>query len=404
MTEQRERPNFGEAPDRANPFALYPWLLIAISPASDVLAGRSHPAWLAGSGLVVFAVLYVTAIWLRLRADRTQVACVLAAVLAAITVAMSAGYGIKTISTLFPLLALVCGAVIPWREPRKGPPLPFAVALTVACAAALLAWLKHASGSDTWQAWYGTMLAGVIVAVMIRFIDAIAELRRTRLELARAAVDAERLRFARDLHDLLGHTLSVTVLKAQAVRKLATRDPDAAAAQAADIEEVGRQALTEVRQAVSGYRGRGLSRELDTARTALEDAGYTAVVSHDGAPVAAEADALLGWVVREGVTNVIKHSGGHQCQIDVRRSSGYVTVEITDDGHGSRGTSPGSGPAGHGPAGHGLPSGGHGLAGLRERVAAAGGTLTSGPRPGGGFRLCATLPLSETRSPQEVSV
>jgi len=128
---------------------------------------------------------------------------------------------------------------------------------------ALIAWTQHASGDDIWQVLYGTLLSGLIVALILRLIAVITELQETRLELARTAVDEERLRSARDLHDLLGHTLSVMVIKAQAVRKLATRDPvlgpDLAAGiavQAADIETVGRQALTEVRESVSGYRGR----------------------------------------------------------------------------------------------------------------------------------------------------
>jgi len=386
VTECEEAPEFAEVPDRPNPYALYPWLLIIGGPASDVISGRSHPAWLAGAGLLTFAVVYLAAIWLRLRADRTREACLLAAILAAITFAMAAAFGLRCISTLFPLLALVCGAVIPWREPKHGPPHVLLAVFVVADAAAVMAGWKHASASDTWQAFYGTVLAGWIVAIIFRFIAAIAELRRTRRELARTMVNAERVRFARDLHDLLGHTLSVMVVKAQLARKLVTVDPEAAAAQAADIETTGRQALTEVRQAVSGYRGRGLSLELANASSTLADAGYTASVSYDGEPLPTALDLLLGWTVREGVTNIIKHSGGRRCSIDIRRDSEAVTVEITDDGPGSSV----------------LPSGGHGLAGLRERVAAADGTLDAGPRPEGGFRLAVSVPL--LASAQQVAV
>jgi two-component system sensor histidine kinase DesK len=168
------------------------------------------------------------------------------------------------------------------------------------------------------------------------------------------------------------------VVKAQAVRRLAERDPRAAAARAADIEEVGRQALTEVRRAITGYRGRGVAAELGTARTSLGDAGFTVAIRQDGTDLPPEADALFGWVIREGVTNVIKHSGGHRCEIDVRNTDGEAVVEIADDG--------GAGGSG------GLPSGGHGLAGLAERIVAAGGTLEAGPRADGGFRLVAVVP------------
>ncbi len=172
------------------------------------------------------------------------------------------------------------------------------------------------------------------------------------------------------------------VVKAQVARKLANRDPAQAQQQAADIEEIGRAALGEVRQAVEGYRGRGLARELEAARSALADAGIATEVRQDGPPVPPGADALLGWVVREGVTNVIRHSGGHRCEIGVRDAGGTVTVTIRDDGPASL---PPSAP---------LTSGGHGLNGLRERLAADGGTLAAGPCPDGGFLLTAAVPVA----------
>jgi two-component system, NarL family, sensor histidine kinase DesK len=127
-----------------------------------------------------------------------------------------------------------------------------------------------------------------------------------------------------------------------------------------------------VRQAVAGYRGRGLARELEAARAALADAGITAEVRQDGPPVPAGADALLGWVVREGVTNVIRHSGGRRCEIEVHNRDGSLTVTVRDDG-----ATPAAGPAGMLSSAAETtarePSGGHGLKGLRERLAAGGG-------------------------------
>ena len=368
---------FADVPSRPSATALYPWLLVAVGAANDTVSGKFHPAWLAGAGLILFAVLYVAVLWIRLETGRLRTAFVLLGALGAVTVALGAGYG-GNMATLFPLLALCCGAVIPW-DVRPGPPLPLVVVAGVAGLGSLIAWLRHASGGDIFQVAYGSALAGLIVTIIFRFIAAIAELRRTREELARSAVDAERLRFARDMHDLLGHTLSVMVVKAQVVRRLAERDPRAAAAQAADIEEVGRHALTEVRQAIAGYRGRGLAAELAAARTVLADAGFTVAVQHDGEELPTGVDALLGWVVREGVTNVIKHSGGHQCEIEVCNTDGKAGVVIADDGEGSPGAVT-------------LPSGGHGLAGLTERITAAGGSVEAGPRRGGGFRLAAVLP------------
>ena len=368
---------FEDVPDRPNPFTLYPWLVIAVGAVADTVSGRFHPAWLAGAGLILFTVLYLATLWVRLRTSRLREACVLLGALGAVTVALDAGFG-GNMATLFPLLGLCCGAIVPWRT-RPGPPLPLVIVFGAACLGTLIAWLRGASGGDVWQVGYGTALAGLVVSIIFRFIAAISELRSTRRELARTAVDAERLRFARDMHDLLGHTLSVMVVKAQVVRRLAARDPAATATQASDIEEIGRQALAEVRQAISGYRGRGVAAELAAARTALADAGFTVAVRQDGPELPPEADALLSWVVREGVTNVIKHSDGHRCEIDVHNAGGEARVEIADDGGGG--------------LAFGLPSGGHGLAGLTERITAAGGSVEAGPRRGGGYLLAASIPV-----------
>ena len=142
---------------------------------------------------------------------------------------------------------------------------------------------------------------------------------------------------------------------------MALRDPEQAAEQAAAIETVGRQALAE-------------------AQAALADADFTVAVRQDDVPLTPAADALLGWVIREGVTNVIRHSGGHQAEIEVGHRHGQAFAEIRDDGGGSPAVQ--------------LPSGGNGLGGLRERAAAAGGTVEAGPRRGGGYRLCVRIPAS----------
>ncbi|WP_433411684.1 sensor histidine kinase [Microtetraspora malaysiensis] len=247
------------------------------------------------------------------------------------------------------------------------------------CAAsAAIAWLRGGDLSTVLSLLWGTFCAGLIPAMIVRLWEAIRELQRTREELARAAVTEERLRFSRDLHDLLGHTLSVIVVKAEAVRRLAPRDVDAAVEQATDIERIGRQALTEVRAAVTGYRGRGLAAELDSARTALADAGIGLTIRTASFGLPPEVDALLGWAVREGVTNVIRHSGATRCEIELEQvTDGGMELRISDDG-GGRSPAPGREPGARQ---------GNGLAGLRERVRAAGGRLSTGSAPSGGFRL-----------------
>ncbi|MEV5748546.1 sensor histidine kinase [Actinoallomurus sp. NPDC052308] len=366
--------------DGPGPYGMYPWLLVGYSAFSSVLHGQARPVWASGPLLTIYILLIVTAIWYGFRrgpGDRRAVVLLVAAGVDAFTMIGWFGHGM---SSLTPTLALACGVVIPWG--RR--PWPVLVIGPLAVAAALLAWARGASSGDAFGVWYGSLLSGFIVATMLRLFAAIRELRDTREELARTAVSEERLRFARDLHDLLGHTLSVMVVKAQAVRKLADRDAGLAAEQAADIEEIGRDALRQVRLAVTGYRGRGLDAEIDGARTALRDAGITALVRMEGTPLPTEADALLGWAVREGVTNVIRHSGAANCEISVARRDDAAVLSVRDDGRGGTVLSGGSE--------------GNGLRGLVERIGGAEGRLEAGPADGGGYLLTITLPLKETVS------
>ncbi len=152
---------------------------------------------------------------------------------------------------------------------------------------------------------YATWISTMVTAAIMRLSEAVRELRAAREELARRAVEKERLRFSRDLHDLLGHTMSVIVVKSEAARRLAARDLDAALAQITDIEAVGRQALTEIREAVTGYRQGSLATELDRARSALTAAGVTLAVT-PLRPTARPAD--------RGAAGLGGTGGGHQCR------------------------------------------------------------------------------------------
>lgn len=200
-------------------------------------------------------------------------------------------------------------------------------------------------------------------------------LHRAQGEVARLAADEERLRIARDLHDLLGHSLSLIVLKSELAGRLAEQGSPKAVAEIRDVESVARLALQEVREAVTGYRRRGLPDELDNARAALTAAGVTATVTTAGTPLPGPLDELFGWAVREGVTNVVRHAGAGRCAITVNAGDGTAALEITDDGRQAAAYEAGSG-----------------LTGLAERVEAAGGTLEAGPRASGGFRLRVLVP------------
>jgi two-component system, NarL family, sensor histidine kinase DesK len=217
-------------------------------------------------------------------------------------------------------------------------------------------------------------------AVALRHLTAtVAQLHRAREELARAAVNQERLRFARDLHDVLGHSLSTIVLKSELAGRLAPCAPARAAAEIADVERTARDALQQVRGAVAGYRRPSLVTELAAARELLAAAGIDARIDSSPATLPPAADGLLGWAVREGVTNVVRHSRARSCTIRLARHPGRATAEIVDDGSGS------------GAAGS---SGGCGLAGLIERATAEGGHVDAGPMAGGGFRLAVDVPLN----------
>ena len=203
-----------------------------------------------------------------------------------------------------------------------------------------------------------------------------AELVEARDELARSAVAEERLRFARDLHDLLGHSLSLIALKSELAGRLAERDPGRARQEMADVEAAARRALAEVRDAVSGYRQVSLAQALAEARSALSAAGITLRSPAPGEPLPGAVDAVLGWVIREATTNVLRHSAARAVGVDLVRGEGDVTLTVTDDGTGAAGAA------------------GAGLAGLAERVEALGGRLAAGPGGSSGFRLTAVVPLS----------
>ncbi|WP_217252435.1 histidine kinase [Streptomyces sp. AC602_WCS936] len=363
-----------EGPDRIGPpptgFTLLPWLLLGLGSLANILQGHTSNPWLGVLGLFAFNTLYIYVAFRsfdqRLRTS-TPTRLALAA-MTLLTSALSLAYG-GTWLLFFLLLGLAAGAALRGRWLGRW-------GFALAALAGTVGGLK-----DGWTGLniaYGTFLSTMVTAAILSLSDAVRQLRAAREELATRAVAEERLRFSRDLHDLLGHTLSVIVVKSEAARRLAPRDLDAALTQITDIEAVGRQALTEVREAVTGYREGSLGTELDRARSALSAADVEPVVHRSGPPLPPQAEALLGWVVREAVTNVVRHSGASRCEIAVSGSTGRVRLTVTDDGGGVGSASSGSGT---------------GLTGLTERLATAGGSLTAGAGAGGGFSVTAVLPV-----------
>jgi two-component system, NarL family, sensor histidine kinase DesK len=247
-------------------------------------------------------------------------------------------------------------------------------ALSAALATVLTLTVPHWS-RDPGSLLFSMGLATVATAAFVRLLRRNAELAVAREDLAHLAVEQERARFARDLHDLLGHSLTVITVKAELAGRLMTRDPAKAAAEVADIERLAREALTDVRATVAGYREVTLAVELSSARTALDAAGIAADLPGALDDVPGDRRELFGWVVREGVTNVVRHSQAERVRVAVSRT----TVEVVDNGSGC-------------PGEPGEAAGGHGLDGLRERLAEVGGSLEAGPVDTGGFRLFAEVP------------
>jgi two-component system sensor histidine kinase DesK len=227
---------------------------------------------------------------------------------------------------------------------------------------------------------------GVDMIGLALLADALRDLHAARRELARMAVIEERLRLARDLHDLLGHNLSMIALKSELAERLLVQEPARAAHEMAQVQRVARQTLREVREAVAGYRQPTLRTELDGAHQLLEAAGVAYSIEDTTAALPPAIDAVLAWTVREGVTNIIRHSRAHHCTIRVMCGAGTVSAEVINDGDQGK----------HQDVK--LNAAGSGLAGLTERVQACGGEVVAGSLQApaaGGFRLWVELPVPD---------
>ena len=201
-----------------------------------------------------------------------------------------------------------------------------------------------------------------------------AKIRMAHSEVERLAKIAERERIARDLHDVLGHTLSVIALKSELASKLMERDPARAAQEIREVNDVARSALAQVRSAVTGYRAAGLSAEFEAMRKAFDTAGVALSVDVDPLPLTPAHENVLALVLREASTNVLRHAEAKTCRVRLAHRDNVALLEIVDDGKG------------------GDTREGNGLTGMRERIAALGGSLVRDGRAG--MRLEITLPLN----------
>ena len=327
-------------------------LVFLAFPLADLLSGRLSRGSevVAAAGLAAFAALYLRLFWIlpSIEADRRAEGRVLIGLLAVLAVALSIAFGDDWLGLLV-YLGVALALAFPTRPALAG----------IAAVAAASVAITGEPGVAV-----QVVAFGVILVAVRRLMELVSELEAARAQVAELAAGEERLRLSRDMHDLLGHNLSVIALKSQLARKLVGRDPAAAEDEVRDIESVARTSLRGARAAVRGLRSASLASELDRARETLE--------------------TLLGFAAREGATNAIRHSGARRCEIVVRRAGDLAELEVSDDGVGAGET-------------HGA---GSGLRGLAERMAEAGGTLDAGPAERGGFRLVARVPIATPTAPQ----
>jgi len=347
----------------SSPLGLTPYLwLVYMGPfvTYAVLASDSVREWaVEGATLAVFLALYFRGFWVGGRA-------LLRISLALVALGLVTTPGNAGASAFFIYGAAFIGDAV--ERPSRA--MAWIAGISAVCAIeALIVPLPP------WAWIPGVVFPLIIGGANVHFTQmrrkdqALLEAHRTAEQLATIA---ERERIARDLHDLLGHTLSVIVIKAELASKLSEIDTARAASEIRDVERISRNALQEVRRAIHGYRGERVQDEIDTARAALESAGV-ALVSHGGpAGLDAEVERAFALAVREAVTNVIRHARATRCEITLDRGGAGVQLIIQDDGIG------------------GDEAEGAGLSGMRTRLAALGGTVARDGRRG--TRLTLTVP------------
>lgn len=267
-------------------------------------------------------------------------------------------------------------------------------------AAALVA-VATAIGTQRFSLGVGSAFAVLLVGAFgllayrssIWFIAVIWELDRARGAQARLAVAEERLRFGRDLHDVMGRNLAVIALKSELAVQLARRGRPEAAGQMAEVQRIAQESQREVREVVRGYREADLRTEIEGARGVLAAAGISCLVANGvGMDLPGGVQSALGWVVREATTNVLRHGNPKSCTLRLTAQHSRAVLVVENDGAPAQDS---TGPSG---------TPGTGLAGLRERLAAVGGTLTAGPVGDGLFRVTAEVPLTDPGGPGDPGV
>lgn len=330
------------------------WLVFLFFPILSVVEIVQEP-WLRALDLgliALFAVVYSWAFW-SLPDDGPRLVrhgVVYLAILAPFVPALFLTIGVNSLSMVAYLVALTI-----YTMPRRIALVLVGLAIVVTVAVPLL--------SDTDGPWWIFVLIVLLVAVACFLpVELDARAARQREIDQQLVLAAERDRVARDVHDVLGHSLTVITVKSELAERLVDLDAERAREEMAQVRSIARQALAEIRATVAGLRVARLQDELEHAATALAGAGFEADLPADPDVVDPRHRIVLAWALREAVTNVVRHSGATRCT--VRWEADRLTV--TDDGRGHRGSRTGNG-----------------LRGLRERVEQVGGSVRLGPGPEG---------------------
>ena len=347
---------------------------------------RSASDLAAAAGLILLGAIHVV-YWWRPWPSPTRRAVAAAASMVIINFVLLNLLGLaEPLLWLYP--ALIAGAGLRARAAAVGVGLTaLAAAAPIALAGRLIHPVDAVQPTDALGPSHSILLsivlAGLGMTAVRQLIALNAELHATRAELADLAVAGERERLARELHDLLGRTLSLIAVKAELASRLSARGDPSVEAELGDVQRLARQAVRDVREAVSGGHAPSVDAELAAAEAALRSVGIELSVDNTAASIDPAHATTIAWALREAVTNVVKHSGARTCRIALEAADGSTTLAIDDDGRGPvEGTT------------------GTGLDGLADRVHALGGTLEVGPSDGRGFRLRVRLGAPVPPRPQ----
>src|SRR5712691_2239054 len=314
------------------------WLVCLLFPIVSLVQTPLAPVrlFLAIAALVFFTASYTWLMWPHpassgaRKRSRSPLSLMLFAVLTVLVLLLSLSYG-SAFLWLFIGVSAIAGIALPLRS---------AILAVTVLTLLTLGVNVGVSGGVARADWLQIIPLVLLVRGLgldmigaARLFSALRELHAARKELARLAVVEERLRLARDLHDLLGHNLSLITLKSELAGRLVEKEPARSAEEIHDIERVARQTLREVREAVAGYRQPQLTSELSGARQMLEAAGIECQIEHTAEALPPTTDTVLAWTVREGVTNVIRHSRARWCCIRVTCENGTARAEVTNDGY-----------------------------------------------------------------------